>query len=59
MKKYCITVGSSVMVGEIPCKVLSIVQENGITYYEVTPTDFETFSRFVTIDFIKPIEKRK
>ena len=54
-KENCITVGSSVMVGQFPCKVLGIVQENGLTYYEVAPTEFETFSRFVTGESIKPL----
>lgn len=47
-KENCLTVGSNVMVGKFPCKVLSIVEDDGIIYYEVKPTEFETFSRFVT-----------
>lgn len=48
-----IQVGSHVMVGKYPCKVLSIVEEDGIIYYEVKPMEFETFSRFVTTDSIE------
>lgn len=54
-KENCITVGSNVMVGKFPCKVLSIVEDedDGINYYEVKPMEFETFSRFVTADSIE------
>lgn len=47
-KENCITVGNNVMVGKFSCKVLSIVEDNGIIYYEVKPMEWETFSRFVT-----------
>ena len=40
-------------------KVLNIFkdEETGVTYAEVEPTDFKTFSRKVPIDRLRDIEK--
>jgi hypothetical protein len=51
MKSNELNIGAKVTVdGKYFCEIIDIVEEDSIVYYEVSPLEFESFSRFVTID---------
>ena len=53
MKANELKIGKMVEVdGKYFCEIIDIVVEDNIIYYEVLPLEFESFSRFVTIDKI-------
>lgn len=41
-------INNQVYVDGIRCKIIDIIEEDGVTYYEVSPLDFNSITRTVT-----------